>query len=197
MITATRDRRGIVLHLLAIAVLALAGCSAAPDDADEGAPGGLLAAHGLSNLDAREVIERLDTMAVEGRPKDLMASVRPDELVLSDPAGREERLPMPRDEVYVAVAPYVEQTHECHFHSLTTCLGELRGAAVTVRLTGADGSVLLDETRRTYDNGFVGLWVPRGTRATLTIGHEDRQSTAAISTSSPDDAPCVTTMKLT
>lgn len=197
MTTAPRDRRGVVLlSLLAIAALLLAGCGAAPKTQREG-DGGLLAAYGLEGLDAREVIERLDTMAVAGRPTDLMASVRPDALVLSDPSGREERLAMPRDEVYVAVAPYREQTHECHFHSLTTCLGELRGEDVAVRLTDADGTLLLDEKRRTYDNGFVGLWVPRGLRASLTIEHGDRRSTTRISTRSADDATCVTTMQLT
>ena len=195
MTTAPGDRRGLSL-LLAITALVLAGCGAEPKAQPEG-DGGLLAAHGLEGLDAREVIERLDTMAVEGRPKDLMASVRPDELVLSDPSGREERLAMPRDEVYVSVAPYRDQTHECHFHSLTTCLGELRDEAVSVRLTDADGKVLVDEARRTYDNGFVGLWVPRGLRASLTIEHGDRRSTVPISTRSADDATCVTTMQLT
>ncbi|WP_341231485.1 CueP family metal-binding protein, partial [Nocardioides salarius] len=105
----------------------------------------MLADHDLAGLEAPEVIERLDTMALADRPGDLMASVQPDAVVVTDDQGREVRLPMPEDQVYVSVAPYVDQTHECHFHSLTTCVGELGDESVDVMLTTADGEVLVDE----------------------------------------------------
>lgn len=44
-----------------------------------------------------------------------------------------ERLETTPDEFYVSVTPYLEQTHDCFFHSRTTCLGELRG--------GGDGRI--------------------------------------------------------
>ncbi|GEO90953.1 CueP family metal-binding protein [Kocuria flava] len=96
-----------------------------------------------------------------------------------------------------AIAPYREQTHDCHFHSLTTCLGELPNTEVQLTLTGEDGKVLLDETRQTYDNGFVGIWVPRGIEATLTIEHEGQSGTATVSTTDEDDPSCITTLQLT
>lgn len=135
-------------------------------------------------------------MPVADRPSGLLASVQPGALVLKDESGRESRLPMPEDEVYVSIAPFRDQTHECHFHSLTTCLGELVDAEIRITLTADDGEVLIDETRRTYDNGFTGLWVPRGIEATIAIEHEGREGTARISTMTADDPTCVTTLQL-
>lgn len=197
------SRRPGVLALAAAllaAGLALAGCTAAPpssDGSDDGGGAGeLLAAYELTDLDAAEVIERLDTMPVADRPSGLLASVQPDALVLRDDSDREARLPMPDDQVYVSVAPFLEQTHECHFHSLTTCLGELSDAEIRVTLTGDDGAVLIDETRTTYDNGFVGLWVPRGIDASLEIEHGGRTGTVPVSTRTDQDATCITTLQL-
>jgi len=186
------------------AALVLAGCAtasspepASPSTSSQAADSDFLAAHDLDGLDAAQVIERLDTMPVANRPADLIASVRPDALVLTDDQDRETQLPMPEDEVYISVAPYRDQTHDCYFHSLTTCLGELANTEVQVTLTGEDGAVLVDEVRQTYDNGFVGIWVPRGIDATLAIEHEGQTGTATISTMNDDDATCITTLQLT
>ena len=70
---------------------------------------------------------------------------------------------MPSDEIYVSAAPYQSQTHDCYYHSPTGCLGELRNADVAVTVTDtATGEVIVDEDTRTLDNGFVGIWLPRG-----------------------------------
>lgn len=135
-------------------------------------------------------------MPVADRPTDLLASVQPEALVLTDDQERETRLPLPEDEVYISVAPFQDQTHDCYFHSLTTCLGELASEEVQVTLTGANGEVIIDEARQTYDNGFIGLWVPRDTEVTLTIAHEGQEANARISTMNDDDPTCITTMRL-
>ncbi|WP_029090184.1 CueP family metal-binding protein [Brevibacterium album] len=223
---AHRPRRTLAVALLAGA-LTLTGCSAeevgladqtgsagqiTPSDASEGespvgGPGDaaeasegvqdVLAAHGLADLPAEEIIARLDALPLAERPADLLASVLPGELVLTDGAGEEARLPMPEDRFYVSLAPYAEQTHECHFHSLTTCLGELRNAPVSVTVTDAEtGEGLLDEELSTYDNGFVGLWLPRGITAEITVEHEGRQAHDTVSTRAGDDATCLTDLRL-
>lgn len=191
-----RGKLSAALAALVIAGITLAGCTAsAPTDVDPTAQE-LLASHDLAGLDVDEVIERLDAMPVADRPDDLIASVQPDALVLRDANGRESRLSMPDDTVYLSVAPFRDQTHECHFHSLTTCLGELSDAEVRVILTADDGTVLVDETRRTQDNGFTGIWVPRGIDATLTVESEGRSGSVPVSTTSPDDRTCITDLQL-
>lgn len=182
--------------------LVLTGCAstAAPDvssSAVESADGSaLLAEFGLDGLDAPAVIERLDTLPVDERPADLLASVQPDALLLSDDQGREAQLPMPEGDVYLSIAPFRTQTHDCHFHSLTTCVGELGGEEIDVTLTGADGDVIIEESLQTYDNGFVGLWVPRGIAGELTIAQRGRSGTVPVSTEHADDPTCITTLQL-
>lgn len=192
----TRSRlRSLVLSVSVVfGALTLAACSAAPT-APQSA--NVLAAHGLDTLNGRALIERLDAMPVADRPTDLLASVRPDSVIVSDPRGYETAVPLPEGEFYVSVAPYVTRTHGCFSHSLTTCLGELRDAPIRVRATNvADGAVLVDETTRTYDNGFVGLWLPAGTEVDLVVEHDGRTGRATLGTG-PDDPTCVTTLALT
>ena len=92
--------------------------------------------------------------------------------------------------------PYRDQTHECYFHSLTTCKGELSDTEVRIVLTNADGDVLINEVRRTFDNGFVGIWVPRGIEGTLTVKHEGSEGTVDVSTRGQDDPTCITSLHL-
>ncbi|ANH38228.1 hypothetical protein I601_1797 [Nocardioides dokdonensis FR1436] len=197
-------RRGRLVAATAVlaCALVLAGCAGSDPQppssaAQSDAAGDLLSTHDLAGLDTAEVIERLDTLPLAERPTDLLASVQPDAVVLTDDQDRETWLPMPTDEVYISVAPYREQTHECHFHSLTTCVGELGNETVQVVLTDADGDVLIDETRETYDNGFVGLWVPRDLEGTLTIEHDGRTGTVPVATMDADDPTCLTGLRLT
>lgn len=200
-----RAPRALSTALLA-AALGLAGCAQdaptpEPTPVSAAAPANVaadevLAAYGLDGLPVEEVIEELDAMPVAERPTDLIASVRPDVLLLTDASQQEYQLPIAGDDVYVSVAPYVNQTHECHFHSLTTCRGELAAADVHVTVTGADGEVVLDEDLTTYDNGFVGFWVPRGVEGTLTVESDGRSGSTQISTTSPEDRTCVTDLQL-
>lgn len=199
--------RYTAMAMVAAAALALTACSA--PETQEGAPTNgstpdqvteLLAAHGLQDLDGldpRELVDRLDLMPVEDRPTDLMASVRPGSLLLSDTAGGEEvELDLPEDLFYLSMAPYVDRTHDCFHHSLTSCMGELSGAEVTVTITDdADDTVLVEETAPTFDNGFVGYWLPSDIDATVTVEYEGRSASTPISTGAGDPT-CLTTLEL-
>jgi hypothetical protein len=194
-----KARVKIPTALLIAGLLALTGCVAVPGDSAPTAPAdsaNLLAEHSLDGLDARQIIDRLDVLPIAERPAELFASIRPDSLIVSDGAGREVSLPMPDAEFYVSVAPYATQTHDCYFHSLTTCLGELQNQDVHVTIADADGSVLVDDIYRTFSNGFLGFWLPRDITATITLEYNGLTVTAPISTSG-EDPTCVTTLQLT
>lgn len=203
-------------YAMAGLVLVLTGCAGAepgtetpgtqaPDTTEtsgavEQAPGGteaqeLLARYGLDGLPVEAVIDELDRLGGADRPTDLMASVRSEALLLSDGVA-EHSLPLPADRFYVSVAPYVNQTHECFFHSLTTCRGELGGEVVTVRVVDDAGGVLVDEERTTFANGFVGIWLPRDVTGTIEITQSGRTGVVDFSTGA-DGATCVTTLRLT
>ena len=151
--------------------------------------------HDLAGLDAAAIIDALEATPVSERSTELMASVRPDELVLMDAANNQTSLPMPDDAFYVSVAPYVAQTHDCFFHSLTTCLGELANEPLEITVVGDDGAEILAGSFTTNDNGFVGLWLPRDISGTITIVAAERTVTAPIATG-VDDPTCVTTLQL-
>lgn len=196
-----------------VSALLLAGC-AGQDDTDTSAPtpirnsadstgpsategaAPLLARYSLQEMDTVEVIDHLDRLGGDGRPTDLKASVRPDELQMT--AGAEQvRLPIPEDRFYLSVAPYVDRTHDCYYHSLTTCQGELTEKDVHVKIVDTStGKVIVEETRTTFANGFVGFWLPRNTRGTLQVGYDGKVGRTKFSTESK--APtCLTTLKLT
>lgn len=196
------NRRLVVL--LAAIVLAVSGCASSSGGAgsDDASPSsaeqinGLLASHELDGLDTVELVDRLDRLAGEDRPSDLMASVLPEHLVLS--AGDEElSRDLPAGQFYLSVAPYVSDTHDCFNHSLTTCVGELADTEVGIKVVDQDsGEVLMDEQRSTFANGFVGLWLPRDVEATLTVTSEAGRGSVDISTGV--EAPtCLTTLRLT
>lgn len=198
-------RTSRVLAAAALAALTLTGCSTAGDDAPASraksspavpaSAASVLAGYGLDGMDTVEVIDHLDRLAGSDRPKDLTASVRPDELQLSA-AGKESTLPIPKDRFYLSVAPYVTTTHECFYHSLTTCQGELGGKKVRVLITDeTHGKVLVDATRTTFANGFVGFWLPRDIEGTLKVSYDGRTAETRIATDRA--APtCLTTLKL-
>lgn len=196
-----------MVGVAAAAALALTACGTPePKESEENAPAGdaapvqgeeLLVEHGLDGLDPEEIVDHLDLLPVEERPTDLVASVRPDVLVVSEgPEGQEIELDLPEDRFYLSMAPYVEHTHECFHHSLTSCLGELRGEEVAVTITDdSDDSVLVEETGRTFDNGFVGYWLPSGIDATVTVEYEDFSGSTQVSTGA-DDPTCLTSLEL-
>lgn len=192
-------------HLTTVAALSallVAGCSSSAEPEGFGGSGAgpeteLLAEHDLDGRTPVEIIDHLETLEGEERPSTLMASVRPDELLLIGSDGTEVGLELPGDRFYVSIAPYVQQTHECFYHSLTTCQGELAGQDVDVRITDDEtGEVLVEETRTVEGNGFVGFWLPRDLDGTLEVDYDGLSAEADLRTDA--EAPtCVTTLQLT
>ncbi len=184
----------VIRALALVAVLAVAGCAS---PATPQSPADILAEFGVAGLDGRQIVDRLDRTPIEERRADLRASVRPGELLLSR-AGADETTPvkLPEGLFYLSIAPYVDQTHDCFFHSLTTCRGELAGEQVHVAITDRDtGAVLVDTVTETFANGFIGFWLPSDVEATIGVEHEGRLARADISTG-PDDPTCLTTLHL-
>lgn len=190
--------RSLRLRSAALAVVIsalLAGCTAPPAAAPETSLPATLTVADLEVLAPVDVVDALEALPPAARPTDYTVSVRPAALLVTDADGERE-LPLPSDVFYLSVAPYVDSTHECFFHSLTTCLGELADEELTVTVVTDDGEVLVDEARRTAANGFLGLWLPRDVRGTLTVTSEGRTASTAFGTGD-DDPTCLTTLQLT
>lgn len=84
----------------------------------------MLAAHGLDGLTGREIVDRLDAVPPAERDQDLIVSVAPAEVIVDAGGLGETAVALGEDEFYLSIAPFVEVTHPCTFHSLTTCRGE-------------------------------------------------------------------------
>jgi len=183
---------------MAAALLALAGCAAGGGPSSDTAPvsdDALLVEHGLDGLTGKEIVDRLDRLTGIERPADIRASIRVDELLVSD-GESEVSVPLPTDEFYLAIAPFVDTTHECFYHSLTTCQGELVEVPLDVLVTTSDGEVLVDEQVTTFGNGFTGMWLPREITGTIELSYDGRTATYPFATDA--EAPtCVTDVRLT
>jgi hypothetical protein len=181
-----RARQVAVAAATMATVVVLAGCGAAQQPE-------FLSENGLDGLTGQEIVERLDA-STDARPLPFTASVREDHVILSDDST-EVTVSLPQDVYYVAVGPYLIDTHECYYHSLATCQGELTDEQVHVTITDDDGTVLVDETTTTHANGFVGFWLPRDITGTIEISFEDYTGTVPFSTS--DGSPtCITTLQM-
>lgn len=182
---------------LAVLTLLFTGCSA--DNTEELSSTEIvqqdfLGNYGLEGMNGVEVIEHLDRLAVSERPADLMASVQSGQLSLTSPDA-DIAMQLPEDTFYLSIAPYVEQTHECHYHSLTTCLGELSNENVHVKIMDEAGEVLVDEQSTTFDNGFVGFWVPSDIEGTIEVSHEGMTGETEF-TATDEAATCITDLQL-
>lgn len=193
------------LLLIAAAVLVLlpvAACS--PDTAAQEATVSaqdvdvdVLAKLGLEGVEGRTLVDELEATPLDERRDDLIASVRGDHVVVTDlETEREATVALPEDEFYLSIAPYLSQTHPCGFHSLTTCVGELRSAELDVTVVDEAGRTVFDETVTTQDNGFAGLWLPRDIEGEITVSYEGRSATGPVTTAA-DAETCETDLKLT
>lgn len=187
-----------LVALAALTSVGLVGCSTgSPDNSDTEqvqAQSQLLAEQGLAGMGVREIIDYLDRLPVAQRPNDLIASVQHGQLVLNN-QSEEIRLDLPENLSYISVAPYATRTHECFYHSLTTCLGELGTEPVEVLIIDETGEVLVDEVAETFDNGFIGYWLPEDTAGTIEITHGGAVGSTAFSTAE-DGATCVTDLRV-
>ncbi|GGF45496.1 hypothetical protein GCM10010922_21530 [Microbacterium sorbitolivorans] len=201
-VTARRAKVLTSVGAMLMAASVLVGCSAktsptspAPE-AEAPLTVTIEGADDVAGLDARTIIDSLDSTPIADRPTDFTAQVRPDALVITDDSGETE-LPMPDDQVYVAIAPYEQQTHDCYFHAPVNCVGEQSDTDFDVTVTDSDtGDEYVDQSIRTFDNGFIGMWLPRGVTAEVVIEKDGRTATGTVSTVNDDDATCITTMQL-
>ena len=186
------------------ALVTLAGCAApssAPASTATVAPASapaaqdqILAAVGLAGLTGKQIVEKVDQDPA-ARPLKMKASVRPDHVVIGTEKG-EVNVPLQgEDSFYLSIAPYANQTHECYFHSLATCRGEMKSAAVHVKIVDSAGKVLVDQDATTYANGFVGFWLPKNIKGTVTVTADGRTGSVPFATG-PEDATCLTTLQV-
>ncbi len=109
--------------------------------------------------------------------------------------GDAVEIPLPESQMVIAIAPYINRTHTCEIHYMSGCQGELVDVPVKVHGATADGTVVVDGTFTTMDNGFIELWLPRGLTINLTLEAKGK-SVAGVIETNEDSNTCITTLRL-
>src|SRR5699024_7427672 len=126
-----------------------------------------------------------------GEAEAASASITSSELIVTDENEEETSYDLPEDELFVSIAPFVNETHECTIHSLTGCKGEMVDEDSDIHIENLLGEVILDEKKQTEANGFVDSWSTREDRYDVTIIQYGKETSSDIYTFD-DDKPWVT-----
>lgn len=151
-----------------------------------------LAQHGISGKTTEQMIETIDQSKQE-RPLAYSASVTGTELKLSD--GQQQFSFPVGDKFYLSFAPYINQTHPCFNHSLSGCRGELANTTFDVKITDQAGKVILQDKLTSYQNGFIGVWLPRNIEGTIEVSYQGLKATSPFATQA-ESQTCMTTLHL-
>ncbi|MFK5883520.1 MAG: CueP family metal-binding protein [Candidatus Izemoplasma sp.] len=148
---------------------------------------------GLGGLTAKEILNGIASNEITISNYTISVT---DDVLLINYDNKNISLEMPKDEFYISVAPYIDMTHECFFHSPTECRAELSNESFYITLIDLEGNIVLDSYYESLNNGFIDFWLPRDIEGVLSITYGDLTSVKMISTFS-GDATCETTFKLT
>ncbi|CNC46974.1 Uncharacterised protein [Yersinia frederiksenii] len=151
-----------------------------------------LTQHGLVGKTTEQMIETID-QAKQPRPLPYSASVTGSELTLSD--GQQQYSFPLGDKFYLSFAPYINQTHPCFNHSLSGCRGELANTTFDVKITDKTGKVIMQDKLTSYQNGFVGVWLPRNTEGTIEVSYQGLKAVSPFATQT-ESQTCMTTLQL-
>lgn len=127
--------------------------------------------------------------------KDKSASINGKELVVTKSDDSKIVYDLTNEDFFVSIAPYIDQTHPCTFHSLTGCQGELIEKEFDVLIQDSEGNTIVDERITSHPNGFIDLWLPRNKTYQVEIHYEGRIAKTTLSTHE-EDPTCITTMQL-
>jgi len=121
--------------------------------------------------------------------------ITPKELKVVFPDKREITIALPSDEMYVAVAPYINETHTCATHYLSSCQGEMTKKIFAVTIKDDKQQVIYDGSITSLDNGFFELWLPRNKSFTCSVEYNNLKTEIMLETFE-DSKTCITTGRL-
>ncbi|POT55583.1 hypothetical protein C3432_21305 [Citrobacter amalonaticus] len=162
-----------------------AAFAAAPESA-------FLAKHGLAGKSVEQMVETIDQTA-QSRPLPFSASVTSTDLKLND-GEQVHTLPL-GDKFYLSFAPYQQQTHPCFNHSLSGCQGEMPNTTFNVKVTDNKGDVVMQKALKSYQNGFIGVWLPRNMEGSVEVSYNGKKAIHPIKTMN-DSQTCLTELQL-
>ncbi|NDI35790.1 CueP family metal-binding protein [Chengkuizengella sediminis] len=123
------------------------------------------------------------------------ASITSEYLIVKNTNQEERTYDLPEDEFFISIAPYIDKTHPCTTHNLTSCQGELANETFDVVIEDSTGNVIVEESIVSGKNGFLDMWLPRDKEYQVRIKYDGKIAESNLSTFKTDGT-CVTTMQL-
>jgi len=147
----------------------------------------------LKGIHARQAME----IAYKWRKENVEVKtfVTPDAVNFQFKDGKTLTVPLPDDEMLVSVAPYINKTHPCATHTMSSCKGELKDTLIEIKAVAAGGKVLINKSIMSPFTGFIDLWLPRDQQITLYVSALGKKATGVITTFR-NSKTCDTTLKL-
>ncbi|AHK18539.1 copper-binding periplasmic metallochaperone CueP [Yersinia similis] len=181
-----------MMALAAITYSHMASAQSLPSSSVTAQQTDFLAQHGLAGKTAEQMVDAID-QSPQTRPLPYSASVTSAELMLSD--GQQKSVYPLGDKFYLSFAPYINQTHPCFNHSLSGCRGELANTPFEVKITDNSGNVIMHQQVTSYQNGFIGVWLPRNIEGTLEVSYQGLTAVSPFATGA-ESQTCLTTLQL-
>ncbi|MDI6742885.1 MAG: CueP family metal-binding protein [Smithella sp.] len=126
---------------------------------------------------------------------DVVTFVTPEKVTFKFKDGQMISVPLPDDVMMVSIAPYIDKTHECITHYMSSCDAEMKNINVKILAVTAAGKTLINKTMKTAPTGFLDLWLPRNQVIHITVSAKGKSATGKIFTNR-DSKTCETTLKL-
>jgi hypothetical protein len=126
---------------------------------------------------------------------DVVTFVTPEKVNFKFKDGQIISIPLPDDVMMVSIAPYINKTHACVTHYISSCDAELKSTNIKVVAVTANGKTLINKTMKTAPTGFLDLWLPRNQAISITVSAKGKSATGKIFTNK-DSKTCETTLKL-
>ena len=147
----------------------------------------------ISSLSLKEAISTANDWKLS-KPE-ITSYINSDEFIVKFPDGREVKKSLPDNEMYVAIAPYLNNTHTCEIHHLSSCQGEMGKKPFKVIARDENGQVLFDSEITSMINGFFEMWLPRDRTINFKIT-QDVYSADLIVKTTRNSKTCITTAQL-
>jgi len=146
----------------------------------------------LGGVSPQQALKLANTWRSQGG---MQSYVTPEAVHFTFPDGQKKAVALPRGQMVVAIAPYINKTHPCKTHFTSGCQGEMVNTPVKVHVTTRAGKTVLQKTVKTLDNGFLELWLDRGQQYNVTLTAQGKTTRGMLDTL-PGSDTCVTTLQL-
>ncbi|MFO7568859.1 MAG: CueP family metal-binding protein [Smithellaceae bacterium] len=147
----------------------------------------------LTGLDGKTAVAIANKW--HGDKIDVVTFVTPEKVIFKFKDGQMISVPLPDDVMMVSIAPYINKTHECATHYISSCDAEMKSTNVKILAVTAGGKTLINKTMKTAPTGFLDLWLPRNQAINITVSAKGKSATGKIFTNR-DSKTCETTLKL-